>query len=80
MMGDIIMLDYLKILLKKIIVLQGLPFGQKLRITYKGKSVIATKGDVGAGGPNHPKINIHAKLAEELGFPNSLDYVEIQKI
>jgi len=38
--------------------LGGLPFGQKLKITYKGKSVIASKGDVGAGGPNHPKIDI----------------------
>ena len=58
--------------------LGGLPFGQKLRITYKGKSVIASKGDVGAGGPNHPKIDIHANLAKELGFPNSLDYVQIE--
>ena len=58
--------------------LGGLPFGQKLRITYNGKSVIASKGDVGAGGPNHPKIDIHANLAKELGFPNSLDYVQIE--
>ena len=60
--------------------LGGLPFGQKLRITYNGKTVIATKGDVGAGGPNHPKIDIHANLAKALGFPNSLDYVQIEKI
>ena len=60
--------------------LGGLPFGQKLKITYKGKSVIATKGDVGAGGPRLPKIDIHANLAKALGFPNSLDYVQIEKI
>ena len=59
--------------------LGGLPYGQKLRITYKGKSVIASKGDVGAGGPRLPKIDIHKHLAEELGFPiNGLDYVQIE--
>ena len=60
--------------------LGGLPFGQKLKITYKGKSVIATKGDVGAGGPHHPKIDIHENLAKALGFEYGLDYVEIEKI
>ena len=70
-------IDYKK---KDFKALGGLPFGQKLRITYNGKSVIASKGDVGAGGPNHPKIDIHAKLAEELGFPKGLDYVQIEKI
>ena len=59
--------------------LGGLPYGQKLRITYNGKSAIASKGDIGAGGRYHPKINIHKKLAEELGFPiNGLDYVQIE--
>ena len=70
-------IDYKK---KDFKALGGLPFGQKLRITYNGKTVIATKGDVGAGGPNHPKIDIHANLAKALGFPNSLDYVQIEKI
>ena len=60
--------------------LGGLPFGQKLKITYKGKSVIASKGDVGAGGPHHPKIDIHENLAKALGFEYGLDYVEIEKI
>ena len=60
--------------------LGGLPFGQKLKITYKGKSVIASKGDVGAGGPHHPKIDIHENLAKVLGFEYGLDYVEIEKI
>ena len=58
--------------------LGGLPFGQKLKITYNGKSTIATKSDVGVGGPNHPKIDIHANLAKELGFPYTLDYVQIE--
>ena len=60
--------------------LGGLPFGQKLRITYKGKSVIASKADVGAGGINHPKIDLHINLANALGFNNGLDYVQIEKI
>ena len=57
-----------------------LKFGHKLKITYKGKSVIASKGDVGAGGPNHPKIDLHINLANELGFDKNkgLDYVEIE--
>ena len=60
--------------------LGGLPFGQKLRITYNGRSVIASKGDVGAGGPNHPKIDLHINLANALGFYNGLDYVQIEKV
>ena len=58
--------------------LGGLPFGHKLRITYNWKSVIASKGDVGAGGRNHPKIDLHINLARALGFNNGLDYVTIQ--
>ena len=60
--------------------LGGLKFGQKLKITYKGKTVIASKGDVGAGGPRLPKIDLHKTLADTLGFKNGLDYVEIEKI
>ena len=60
--------------------LRGLPFGQKLMITYKGKSVIATKGDVGIGGPNDSFIDIHANLAKALRFPKSGDNVQIEII
>ncbi|EAR98779.1 hypothetical protein TTHERM_00249740 (macronuclear) [Tetrahymena thermophila SB210] len=63
--------------------LGGLPFGYKLQITYKGRSIIATKGDVGAGGPSHPKIDIHKKAAQALGINNCdnfLDQVQIQFI
>ena len=46
---------------------------------FRRKSAIAYKGDIGASGPYHPKINIHKKLAEKLGFPiNGLDYVQIE--
>ena len=70
-------IDYTK---KDFKALGGLPFGQKLKITYNGKSVIASKGDVGAGGRNHPKIDLHINLANALEFKNGLDYVQIEKI
>ena len=51
----------------------------KLKITYKGKSIIAQKGDVGAGGPRNPKIDLHTKVYQYLGFPQDDDeYVSIQ--
>ena len=39
--------------------LGGLKNGKKLKITYNRISVIASKGDVGVGGPNLPKIDFH---------------------
>ncbi|KAL4510720.1 hypothetical protein ABPG72_004874 [Tetrahymena utriculariae] len=53
-----------------------LPFGYKLKITYKVRSVVATKGDVGACGPVHPKIDIHKKAAEALGINNCNNFLE----
>ena len=55
---------------------------QKLKITYKGKSVIAKKGDVGVGGPNHPKIDLHIVTAKKLGldFNKRIDSVTIEKV
>ena len=60
--------------------LGGLKNGHKLKITYKGKTLIASKGDVGAGGPKHPKIDLHIKLATDLGFDfnKGVDEVEIE--
>ena len=40
--------------------------------------MIASKADVGAGGPHHPKIDLHITLANALGFPYGLDYVTIE--
>ena len=62
--------------------LGGLPYRQKLRIKYKGRTCIALKGDVGSGGPAHPKIDLHINLAKRLGFDlkKGLDYVTIEKI
>ena len=60
--------------------LGNLPFGTKLRITYKGKTVIASKADVGAGGPHHPKIDLNINLAKRLGFKNGLDHVYIERV
>jgi len=48
--------------------LGGLPNGHRLRISYGGRSIYATKGDVGAGGPNNPKIDLHINAAKALGF------------
>ena len=45
-----------------------LPNGQALQISYEGISITATKGDVGAGGPSNPKIDIHITAAIALGF------------
>jgi hypothetical protein len=58
-----------------------LPNGHRLRITYKGRSIIASKGDVGAGGPRLPKIDLHVEAAKRLGIArcsNFLDYVDIE--
>eukprot|EP00827_Trimyema_finlayi_P001711 TRINITY_DN173_c0_g1_i5.p1 TRINITY_DN173_c0_g1~~TRINITY_DN173_c0_g1_i5.p1 ORF type:complete len:165 (-),score=79.17 TRINITY_DN173_c0_g1_i5:106-600(-) len=58
-------IDYTK---KDFKALGNLPYKHKLRITYNGKSIIAMKGDVGAGGPNHPKIDLHKVASDALGF------------
>ena len=60
--------------------LGGLKNGHALKITYKGKTITATKGDVGAGGPKHPKIDLHIKLAKDLKFDlkKGVDEVEIE--
>jgi len=50
--------------------LGGLPHRYRLRISCNGKSILATKGDVGAGGPRKPKIDIHLTAARALGFNN----------
>lgn len=58
--------------------LGNLPFGHKLNITYKNKTLVASKGDVGAGGPKYPKIDLHYTLAQALNFISAgLDYVTI---
>ena len=60
--------------------LGGLPDGHKLKITYKGKTITASKGDVGSGGPEHPKIDLHINLAKALNFDlkKGIDDVEIE--
>ena len=58
----------------------GLKNGQKLKITYNGISVIASKGDVGGGGRNLPKIDLHEILPKGLGFDKGLDYVTYELV
>ena len=67
--------DYKK---KDFSALGNLPYKHKLKITYKGKSVVAIKGDVLAGGPKHPKIAIHKNLAKNLNFLCGLGDVTIK--
>ena len=57
-----------------------LPNGHKLKISYKGKSLYVIKDDVGEGGPNHPKIDLHITLAKALEFylKKGLDEIEIE--
>ena|SRR3990167_1694133 len=59
-----------------------LKFGQALRVTYKGKSVIAYKGDVGAGGPQLPAIDLHINLAKALNFDinKGIDGVKLELV
>ena len=62
--------------------LGGLPYKAKLKITYNGKSCYAYKKDIGSGGPQHPKIDLHENLAKRLGFnlKKGIDYVTIQRV
>ena len=57
--------------------LGNLPYKHKLKVTYKGHSAVGMKGDVGAGGPQHPKIDIHKVFAGKINFPYTVDYVTI---
>ena len=69
-------IDYKK---KDFKALGGLGYKHKLRVEYNGKSAVAMKGDVGAGGPNHPKIDLHKTLSDYLGFTrDGLAYVYIE--
>lgn len=59
------------------------PPGTKLQITYKGASIIATKGDIGDGKDNGAVIDIHQRALEALGVSDPyhfLDYVTIKYV
>jgi hypothetical protein len=50
--------------------LGGLPYRTHVRITAaNGRQVVAQKLDIGAGGPHHPVIDLHARTAAALGLP-----------
>ena len=81
MMVVFIMLNYQLIIKKNFKALGGLPYRQKLKVAYNGKSAIAKKADIGAGGKNHPKIDLHKTLSDYLGFTKKgLGYVTIEKV
>jgi hypothetical protein len=50
--------------------LGGLAYQTQVRITTAaGKQAVAEKLDIGAGGPHHPVIDLHARTAAALGLP-----------
>lgn len=62
----------------------GLPYKARARISYKGRSVIARKMDIGAGGGpvnGMPRaIDLWHETAARLGFPFGLDTVKVQRM
>ena len=46
--------------------LGGLPYKQRLQVTYKGHSAVGMKGDEGSAGPTHQKMEIHQVFANKL--------------
>ncbi|MEK7594242.1 MAG: phage tail tip lysozyme [Patescibacteria group bacterium] len=60
--------------------LGGLPAHTKLQITYKGKSVIAEKLDVGAGGDAHPLIDLWWETAKLLDFTTGNGKVKLRVV
>jgi len=44
--------------------------GHRLKISYRDRSIIATKGDVGSGGRKRPKIDLHINVVKQFGFTN----------
>ena len=59
--------------------LGNLPHLQKAKITYKGHTETARKGDIGSGGNSHAAIDLHKTLANKLKFTGK-DYVIFKKI
>ena len=68
--------DYKK---KDFSALGHLPYKHRLKITYKGRSIVAMKGDVQSCGPNHPAIALHRNVCNKLKFPCTLDHVTIKQ-
>ncbi len=64
--------------------LGNLPNGTKLEITYKGRVVVAEKGDVGGGGGDvkgKPRaIDLWWELAQVMGFKDGLDVVTVRGV
>lgn len=64
--------------------LGGLPYKAPLRISYGGKSVVARKRDIGAGGGDvqgRPRaIDLWHETAAALGFPFGVGLVKVQQM
>ena len=60
--------------------LGGLEYKQILKITYKGKTAYAYKGDERPGDSNHSEISLHHNLAVYLQLEDDFKYVYIEKV
>lgn len=56
--------------------LGNLAYLTPMKITWNGKSIVAYKGDIGKGGPEHPIIDIHAKALAALGNNDPDNFLE----
>lgn len=60
--------------------LGGLPYGSKIEITYKGRSIIAEVSDNGPGAGEHSDIDLWRETADLLGFPYTKEPVRIRGV
>jgi len=56
--------------------LGDLAYMTPMKITWKGRSVVAYKGDIGQGGSEHPIVDIHAKTLAALGDNDPDNFLE----
>lgn len=56
--------------------LGGLAYLHPMKITWRGRSVVAYKGDIGKGGSEHPLVDIHAKTLAALGDHDPDNFLE----
>lgn len=60
---------------------KGPDYNQKVRVCYKGRCTTAYFRDIGSGGGDvkgRPRaIDLHVRVAKAIGFPNSVDLVQI---
>lgn len=60
--------------------LGSLPYGSKIEITYKGKSVVAEVSDNGPGAGEHSDVDLWRQTADLLDFPYGKEEVTIRGV